>query len=250
MDSKRYEIYVELERYLKEHPEELNNKDEYGQTALMICCVRENNKAVKLLIDAGCDLGARNCYSFPALIVGVRYGNSEAVKLLIDAGCDINIRDDYKQTALLWACRYGNIEAARLLVAAGCDLNMPNHYEQSPLIAACRNSTALSNCKKNNLEIARLLIDSGCDLYKKCNNGWTALKWACKASCSYEIVKLLVDSYYDQYVCSLDRVPMSKSEYMFKIVVECGYILCDGKGIVEIRKAMKVFVNEEVALND
>src|SRR5215472_17730617 len=55
------------------------------------------------------------------LMHAAAFGNLETLKLLLDAGADVNARNDFNATALLWAAR--DPEKAQLLIARGADVN-------------------------------------------------------------------------------------------------------------------------------
>jgi len=71
---------------------------------------------VKLLIKAGADINAKNEYGDTPLIVASRYNQMDIVKLLIKAGADINIKNKGGNTALMIAFRYGYEDIVDLLL--------------------------------------------------------------------------------------------------------------------------------------
>ena len=99
-----------------------------GNTAL-ICAAKktyvlkadkERNKSknmamVKLLIEAGANVNAKDGYGRTALIYAVRKNSVDMAKLLIEAGADVNVKDGYGNTALYYAT--GDVR--ELLLAAG-----------------------------------------------------------------------------------------------------------------------------------
>jgi ankyrin repeat protein len=52
-----------------------------------------------------------------------RRGNIDEMKLLIDAGADVNAKDKYEWTPLHCASRYGHTDAIKLLMAAKYQCN-------------------------------------------------------------------------------------------------------------------------------
>ena len=63
-------------------------------------------------------------------------GNIEKVRLLLDSGININAKDKYCQTALMNAARAGHVELVRLLVEKGADLNVTAKYNLSATMLA------------------------------------------------------------------------------------------------------------------
>ena len=68
------------------------------------------------------------------LMHAAAFGNLETLKLLLDAGADVNARNDFDATALLWAAR--DPEKARLLIEHGADVNAQSKQGRTPLMVA------------------------------------------------------------------------------------------------------------------
>ena len=60
-------------------------------------------------------------------------GHASIVKLLIDHGAAVDARDKDGDTPLHDAARNGHLPAVKLLVGAGAQLDAPNHMGQTPL---------------------------------------------------------------------------------------------------------------------
>src|SRR4029077_14432001 len=105
-----------------------------------------------------------------------RTGSPEAVKLLLDRGADVNAREQtLGENALMWAAAENHPEAARLLIARGADVNTRTsnlawskdrfglegvltilpHGRWTPLMYAGR---------QGSLEAARALVDAGAEV--------------------------------------------------------------------------------------
>ena len=90
---------------------DLNEKNTYGQTALMNACWRGDVKLVKLLINKGANLDISDRDGFTALMTVCWPSNLEIAKLLIDKGANLDIQNNYdRQTVLLRSCKCENIE--------------------------------------------------------------------------------------------------------------------------------------------
>lgn len=68
------------------------------------------------------------------LMHAAAFGNLETMKVLLDAGADVNARNDFDATALLWAAR--NPQKARLLLEHGADVNVQSKQGRTPLMVA------------------------------------------------------------------------------------------------------------------
>ncbi len=58
-----------------------------------------------------------------------RLGRTEGVRIMLDAGFDIGVRGDEGMTALHWACWYGHLETIELLLERAAPLTVKNSYD-------------------------------------------------------------------------------------------------------------------------
>jgi ankyrin repeat protein len=78
-------------------------KDDRGITPLMISAVTGSPASMKLLIEHGADVNAKNAFDSTALMWSVT--EIEKVRLLVDHGADVNAASKQGNTALLLARR-------------------------------------------------------------------------------------------------------------------------------------------------
>ena len=90
------------------------SRDGHGNTPLMVAASC-NDGDVQAFINRGDDVNARNEYGQTALMLAAIKGHTETVKALIDAGVYVDTRDVDGWTALMWANDKGNWEIARVL---------------------------------------------------------------------------------------------------------------------------------------
>ena len=101
-------------------------------------------KSVKNYINSGYDLNIRNKYSNTALIVAVFYNRIKIIELLLNAGADINKQDNNGNTALIKAVYHNKIKIVKLLLNAGADIDKQNIVGITALIlAASYNNRAI-----------------------------------------------------------------------------------------------------------
>ena len=87
----------------------------------------QNVEIIKLLLNAGADVNARNEDLMTPLMASVSNKNAEVVSLMIKAGADINAQDKYEDSAL----HYASVDAVNptvidVLLNAGADATIVN----------------------------------------------------------------------------------------------------------------------------
>lgn len=86
------------------------------------------------LIEAGADLQRKNTDGGDsALHLAASDGWVEAVRVLLDGGAEIEARNDSGWTPLHWACFTCADDAAKLLIERGADVNAKSIAGQTPL---------------------------------------------------------------------------------------------------------------------
>jgi uncharacterized protein len=78
--------------------------------------------AVRELLRTGTDVDARDRYGQTAIMLAAHRGHGEVVQALAEAGADLNVAAKYNLTALMLAVVAGHAGVARTLVRAGADL--------------------------------------------------------------------------------------------------------------------------------
>lgn len=153
----------------------MDTKNKYGQTALMIACdiknARISSEVVRMLLQHRKIVNLQHENGHSSLIIACRKQNIKVVKLLLDAGASVNVQCENGQTALMIACRKQNMKIVKLLLNTDANVNLQNEHGQTALMLACKN---------NQREIILLLLNSSADTNLKSNNGNTALMHFCK----------------------------------------------------------------------
>ena len=91
-------------RVLLEHGSDINARDPWGRTALMIVAKAGDIDAFRLLLDWEADIHAKDERGFTALMYAAWQGHLDIVKELIDRGADVNAKESkHGGTALLLA---------------------------------------------------------------------------------------------------------------------------------------------------
>ncbi len=137
---------------------DVNNvvKDEhYNYSALLLAANGNSPEIVKILIDAGANINAKNGGGWTALMIAVN--KPEIAKMLINTGADVNASiEGWGRTPLMMA---DTLEVVQALIQAGANVNAKDEISEE---------TALF--KANKPEIIRALVKAGADVNVR--NAW------------------------------------------------------------------------------
>lgn len=140
-------------------------KDGWNWTALMVATRCDAIEIADLLISRGADIEAENDSGFTPLILASSNGAAETAGLLLSRGANVNAQGKEGWNALMCAAQENDKKTSEILIAHGIDVNAKNKKGETALIIAARN---------NAKEIADLLLSHGADANAKDNNGNTA----------------------------------------------------------------------------
>jgi ankyrin repeat protein len=155
-----------------------------GDTLLFSAVNYGHGDIVKMLLDAGANVHAKNGSGSTALIGAATRNYKEIVELLLGAGADVHAKNGSGSTALIAAATQGRKETVELLLGAGADVHAKNGIGSTALIAAA----GRQGCK----ETAELLLNRGADVHAKRKDGSTALMAAAHYN-QKDTLELLLD---------------------------------------------------------
>src|SRR5215472_8241927 len=145
-----------------------NSRDARGSTPLMHAAAIGSLEAMKILLQAGADVNAKNGLDTTALIWGAL--DPAKVRILVEAGANVNARSRLGRTPLLVAAsRPGSADAIRLLLSKGADSKVADVRGSKPLIEAAR---------VDDIEMMRLLLNAPANINAGGFVGETALSLA------------------------------------------------------------------------
>uniref|UniRef100_A0A8C7PMK9 Transient receptor potential cation channel, subfamily A, member 1a n=1 Tax=Oncorhynchus mykiss TaxID=8022 RepID=A0A8C7PMK9_ONCMY len=220
--------------------EELNARDEEGNTPLHWAVQRTQRESCACLLDLGADSNILNLRLMSPLHLAVSLGHNPLL-LLSHSNTDSNLMGGQGNTPLMLACSVDNHEAVRLLFkyrARLCQQNKLGHYPIHAAAFAGAKKSMLVVLQKGeemgfstemhinyvdksfstplhlaihggNLEAIKLCIEQGAKIDQKQCDKSTALHFACTQGAS-EAVKLMLSAY--DRVCDVINIPDGASQ--------------------------------------
>ena len=161
---------------------EINGRDTWGRTPLIVAVQQGNMKIVEKLIEKGADVNIRDNWGRTPLLVAVQFRNTSVAKLLIDKGTDVNLANRNEISPLITAAQVGNSELASILLSRSANLNHQDNLGWTALMwAASRNDGAM----------VKLLIEKKADVLKTGLDKSDALSIAKSCSADAGVIALL-----------------------------------------------------------
>jgi len=102
---------------------DVNTRNSYKQTPLMLLGEQSTNDMVWDLLHAGAKLDLKDEEGDTALIEAARQNNVSVLMTLINAGARLDVQNNEGQTALMLAAYHNQVANIRALLRAGADLN-------------------------------------------------------------------------------------------------------------------------------
>ena len=118
--------------------ENSDNEQRPPRISLHAAALQGNLDAIRQHIDAGSDLNKKDAYGSSPLIVAATFGKTEVAKTLIDAGADMKITNNEGSTPLHIAAFLCRTEIVRALLDKGADKNALNKAGRTPMDSVSR----------------------------------------------------------------------------------------------------------------
>ncbi|KAM8776210.1 kinase D-interacting substrate of 220 kDa isoform 2-T2 [Rhynchonycteris naso] len=168
--------YVEEEnipalKALLEKCKDVDERNECGQTPLMIAAEQGSLEIVKELIKNGANCNLEDLDNWTALISASKEGHVHIVEELLKCGVNLEHRDMGGWTALMWACYKGRTDVVGLLLSHGANPSVTGLYSVYPIIWAAGRGHA---------DIVHLLLQNGAKVNCSDKYGTTPLVWAAR----------------------------------------------------------------------
>ena len=156
--------------------------DSVGVTALHLAAETGDAETIRLLIENGAEIDARDSLGgFTPLEDAAASNHVESVRRLLERGADVNVATSPprarlevgKVTTLMRAAVFGTPEMIETLLEAGAKVNEKDVQGRTPLMLAVASET-------QDPEVVRLLLHAGAEVNAASATGETALDWAVK----------------------------------------------------------------------
>ncbi|MBQ4875235.1 MAG: ankyrin repeat domain-containing protein [Rickettsiaceae bacterium H1] len=116
----------------------VNLSDSTRKTELHKAIDVKNIKIVKLLLDSGALINAKDQFGGKPLHYSVLKQTKEITRLLLEYGADVNLGDNGRTTVLHFAAKQGNEETVQLLLEHGADVNLQDGEGKTALHYAAK----------------------------------------------------------------------------------------------------------------
>jgi ankyrin repeat protein len=142
---------LDAAKTLVAHKANVNARNQYGESALMMAAIRGHRSVVEYLLGSGAEV---NPPGWTPLMFAAVKGHDEIARMLLDKGANVNASSENGTTALMLAAKEGNLDTVLLLIERGAGLNLRN------LAGATALGLALEGGRKN---VAAALIRAGAE---------------------------------------------------------------------------------------
>lgn len=175
---------LEIVKELLSKGVDINTRDSFGCTALIIASQNMHSEIVKELLSKGADVHAKSGYCNTALFEAAKAGNVNIVKQLISKGA---MKDDRSYMAFLLAAKGGHLDIVKEFISNGIDINIKDNQGVTALILVSQRVIIL----ENHIKVVKLLISQGVDVNARDDEGNTALKYALKNPENKNFIEIL-----------------------------------------------------------
>ena len=149
---------------------DIEKKDDYGRSPLLLSSSFGNVAVVKMLVKTGAGVCVADHEGDTCLTIAAYCGHTETVRYLVGLeDVDMNHPGAHGYTALHWAVKGNYPEVVQVLIDAGADIETEDEEGRSPLHWACRSGA---------LAVVKMLVQAGARVRATSDFGNTCLMFA------------------------------------------------------------------------
>jgi len=148
----------------------LEETDEFGETALHAAVRKLSYDMTSALVEAGADVNAQGFSRVSPLHISCFNHLTNVTVLLLENGANVNSRTDTDERPIIQAQTLDDVELLRILITAGAEINFQDGEGESPLHEASAYGAARN---------AEFLIERGADLTVREQGGRTPAEFIC-----------------------------------------------------------------------
>ena len=116
---------------LKQHPEVLDARCLWGETALHYLAIENYGDEIRFLCELGFDVNVTDFTDMPVLLSVALGGHVDIARTLLEFGAEPNASHPYLDNALHWAASGGSVELVDLLLEHGADGSYENELGEN-----------------------------------------------------------------------------------------------------------------------
>lgn len=174
---------TDMVKLLLDRGANIDAKDNHGYTAMIEAASTGHIDTLKFLLERGANIEVRSASGNTVLLAAASKGETGVVQLLLDKGGNTEVADAHGETALIWAAEEGNTDTVKLLLDKRANIEAKDSYGYTALIQAA---------DKGKTETVKTLLDKGANIEAKENHGDSALTEAVEKGHT-ETVKALLE---------------------------------------------------------
>jgi ankyrin repeat protein len=168
---------------LLENGAQIDAKDGFGRTALLLAAEQGHNRVVKILLEEEALIDSRGDSGCSTLVYAVQQGHDRVVEILLENRAYIDTKDSLGRTALSWAAEQGNDRVVKILLEKGAQIDSRGDSGRSALLYAVQ---------QGHDRVVEILLENGAQIDAKDGFGRTALLWAAEQG-NDQVVKILLE---------------------------------------------------------
>jgi ankyrin repeat protein len=221
-----------LVRELIDGGTDIETKDRWGATPLMIAVQSQHEHLVRMLLQAGADINTYNINTQSLMYRAVMTGNEAILRLLLENGANTTFKSYYNdETPLSIAITMQKLNVVKILVDYGADIELESEFSQTALQRAA---------DIGNEAISQLLVERGANVV---GNEFQRPLTLAATSGNANITKILLNAGADTEARVDDKYESGCSDATALHLAACGghlavvQALIDGRADVNARDA-------------